>query len=67
MRLDLDERFDLLGSLPFLCMHIACLLALLTALESCLERSAPASPGVRECWNGVYRSGLSLAVVWILK
>src|SRR6266404_1411127 len=30
------------------------------ALESCLERSAPASLGVQECWNGASRSGLSL-------
>ena len=34
MRLDLDERFDLLGSLPFVCMHIACLLAVWTGVSA---------------------------------
>jgi len=34
VRLDLDERFDLLGSLPFVCMHIACLLAVWTGVSA---------------------------------
>jgi stearoyl-CoA desaturase (Delta-9 desaturase) len=34
VRLDLDERFDLLGSLPFVCMHIACILPLWTGVSA---------------------------------
>ncbi len=34
MRLDLDERFDLLGSSPFVCIHIACLLPVWTGVSA---------------------------------
>ena len=33
MRNDLDEQPDLLGSVPFLCMHLACILSLWTGVS----------------------------------